>query len=375
LYCSESCEKRSGLHLFTCTKRPLTSADYLYRNIGQDTIPEEEDVLEDFGFNNLTSFADRSKLMGLYKGLYLSDEISVEDVHKWQVEGTLVANIKNYFYQIPETCRGGYFPWFLKHTHILDGPLTKEEGEAKLIGTFYDQARSYLNKEDRHKKLNELKPDAKLQCYQFLAATLHMLHPHPIENNWYNFGFCTCCNERQEGQLGGLFQRLLLGNKLFEDVPKTRVLGLERDRPQTASFTEFWNAYESGSLIQLMDSKGLQEMRREFPFLEGFLSVPPSGPHPSVWSLKQFIAINDPAEFPAIAALEVDYGFINCQTFEETCILMEIYKRLLLKADALELHEACLAGELFEFAQKFDRMDEGHRRLMKNFYPLCPETK
>jgi hypothetical protein len=113
LYCSESCEtKRSGPHVFTCTKRPLTSADYLYRNIGQDTIPEEEDVLEDFGFNHLTSFADRSKLLGLYKGLYLSDEIPVEDIHKWQVEGSLVANIKRYFYQILETHRGGYFHGF-----------------------------------------------------------------------------------------------------------------------------------------------------------------------------------------------------------------------------------------------------------------------
>jgi len=55
---------------------------------------------------------------------------------------------------------------------------------------------------------------------------------------------------------------------------------------------------------------------------------------------------------------------------EETCILMELYKRLLMKANPLELHKACLAGKLFEFAGKFDKMDEDHRRLMKNFYPL-----
>jgi hypothetical protein len=49
---------------------------------------------------------------------------------------------------------------------------------------------------------------------------------------------------------------------------------------------------------------------------------------------------------------------------------MEIYKRLLLKATPLDLHEAYLEGKLFEFAQRFHNMDEEHRRLMKNFYPL-----
>jgi len=46
---------------------------------------------------------------------------------------------------------------------------------------------------------------------------------------------------------------------------------------------------------------------------------------------------------------------------------MEIYKRLLAKANPLDLYKACLAGQLFEFADKFDKMDEVHRGLMKNF--------
>src|SRR5450432_489048 len=33
LYCSEYCEeKRTNNHVFTCSKRPLISADYLYRS-------------------------------------------------------------------------------------------------------------------------------------------------------------------------------------------------------------------------------------------------------------------------------------------------------------------------------------------------------
>lgn len=157
----------------------------------------------------------------------------------------------------------------------------------------------------------------------------------------------------------------------FEDVRTNQhYQTLGRHKFQPATFTEFWHSYQSGTLIQLMDSKGLEEFRSDFPFLEAFISVPPSGPHPCVWNLKQFIAINDPAEYRPIPALQLDYGFVNCQTFEEICIVMEIYKRLLQNADPLELHKACLAGKLFVFAQKYHAMDEDHRRLMKNVYTL-----
>lgn len=370
-YCSESCEeKRSGSHIFTCTKRPLTTADYLYRSIADDRLPDDEDVRKDFGFNHLTSYGDQSKLLGLYKGLWFSDDITVEEIHKWQVEGSLVTNIKEYFYNIPEECRGGYFPWFLNNTHILDQPMTTKEAQGKIISTFFDKARSYLIEEDRQKDLKDLEPEAKRQAYIFLAASLHAASPNPIEPNWNNFGFCTCDSEREEGELGSLYLRLLHGyEQFFSDLPDRYRLqhlsGLE-----TASFTEFWQAFESRSLIQLMDAKGLKNDRLRFPYLETYLSVPPSGLQPSVWSLKQFLAVNSPADFPPCRAVNFDYGFRNCQTFEEICILMEIYRRLLTKVNPLELYKACLAGQLFEFAAKFDKMDEAHRRLMRNFYPL-----
>lgn len=380
LYCSERCQdQRRGSHLFTCTKRPITSADYLFRCIADDVLPDDEDVCEKFGFNQLSSFADQSNLLGLYKGLYLSERIIEEDIHKWQVEGTLVANIKEYYYQIPENYRGGYFPWFLKHTHILEKTVTSEEATKTIVATWYDQAKSYLDSEDQQKNPKELKPDAKAHCYHMLAGILHMAHPHPIEENWFRFGFCTCRGEREEQRLGGLYQELLVGDKLFEDVMtdlhyQTPLAG-RHHKFQPATFTEFWQAYQSGTLIQLMDSTLRKDSRSDLPFLEAFLSIPPAGPHPSVWRLKQFIAINDPAEHPPLPALQWDYGFGNCQTFEEICILIEIYKRLLQQnaaVDPLELHKACLAGKLFAFAQKYHKMDENHRRLMKNSYPLDP---
>jgi hypothetical protein len=184
------------------------------------------------------------------------------------------------------------------------------------------------------------------------------------------FEFCTCHDEWEEKSLGGLYHKLLLGKRLYADMGKYARSFLETHKIESVSFTEFWRTHETGSLIQLMDSKGYKEERLKFPFLEEFLSVPSHGPQRSVWFLKQFIAINNPVENPPIPAVYVDYEFMTCGTLEETCILMEIYKRLLLKAIPQDLHEACLKGKLFEFAQRFHNMDEEHRRLMKNPYPL-----
>jgi hypothetical protein len=148
---------------------------------------------------------------------------------------------------------------------------------------------------------------------------------------------CTCRGEREEGELGGLYQRLLIGDKLYEVL---RVNGIPMMqtlprclRAKNATFEEFWLAYQSGTLIQLIDSKGLKDESSRFAFLEAFFSVSYRGTHPSVGSLKQF--------YPGQLAVNMDYGFINCQTFEETCILLEPYKRLLRVANPLELHKAC----------------------------------
>lgn len=58
----------SGSHLRTL-RRALTPADYLYQDCLDGEMPEDPDVLESFGFQNLQSYNDRSKLLGLYQGL------------------------------------------------------------------------------------------------------------------------------------------------------------------------------------------------------------------------------------------------------------------------------------------------------------------
>ena len=329
-------------------------------------MPQEEDVLEDFGFNSVL-IQDRVYLLGVYGGLYLSGKFSAEDIHEWRVRGILVDKIKEFYYSIPENSRGQYFPWYLKNFHLLERPMTKYEAEQRLIATFYDKARPYLDIEDRNKTARDLKPEAKGTSYNLLAEVLLRISPHPTEMNWYSFGFVTCRGQGEESVLVDIYQLLLTESdgSFFYNFHNRR-----RGVIQPATFTQFWQAYEAGTLIQLMHSKGLKELQSQLPFLEGFLSVPPAGPRPSVWGLKQFLEISDPMDYPPIPSVNFDYGFINCRTFEETCTLMEIYGTVLKTANPLELHQACLAGDLFRFASGYVRMEERWRSLIGNCYPL-----
>ena len=336
-------------------------------SLTEDLMPQDEAVLEDFGFHNALSGKDKTSLLGLYQGLYLSGKFSAEDIHEWRVRGILIDKIKEFYYSIAENCRGQYFPWFLKNLHVLQRPMSKDEAQQELIATFYDKARPYLDIEDRKKTARDLKPEAKGASYNLLAETLLRASPNPIEENWYSFGFVTCCGLGEESMLVDLYQLLLIESdgSFFYEFHNRR-----RGVIQPATFTQFWKAYEAGTLIQLMDWKGLKELRSRLPFLEGFLSVPPAGPRPSVWDLKQFLEISDPKDHPPIPSVDVDYGFINCRTFEELCILMEIYGKVLKTANPLELHRACVAGDLFQFASVYVRMEERWRSLMRNPYPL-----
>ncbi|KAB8075533.1 hypothetical protein BDV29DRAFT_155613 [Aspergillus leporis] len=143
----------------------------------------------------------------------------------------------------------------------------------------FGNSRSSLDEEDQLKEPQELQPEAKSQCYLILALALNMANPNPMQIAWFDFGFCTCRGEGDGNAPGTLYSRLL------EDVPVPSMHhGLAEHELQTATFPEFWRAYESGAMIQLMD-----------------------------------------------------YGFMNCQNFEELCTL-ETYKTL------------CISGKLSEFA-------------------------
>ncbi|KAL9055450.1 MAG: hypothetical protein Q9162_003548 [Coniocarpon cinnabarinum] len=320
-------------------------------------MPQAEEVLRDFGFNRLAYNRDMSKLLGLYGGLYLSGRVSPEDLHEWRRRGILTEKIKEFYYRIPEDRRGQYFPWFEQNLSVLERPVTQDEAQQACIASFYDEARSYLGPQYRDKVARDLEPKAKGNSFHLLAEVLHRMTPNPIEENWAT----------EETMLLDLYQLLLTESdgSFFYEFHNRR-----RGPFQPVTFTQFWKALETGTLVQLMDAKGLKSLRSTLPFLEDFLSKPLAGPRPSVWDLKQFLEINDPVDWPPCPSVKVDYGFINCNTVEETCILMEVYRQVLKNGNPLELHNACVAGKLFQFASAHAPMREQWRPMMKNLYPL-----
>ena len=373
-YCSSRCEEqRSVPHAFTCNiGRPINTADLLKQDCIEDMLPEDPQVEEDFGFHRLYNTSDKKKLFGLYRRLCLNCGISAETIHKWQVDKTLVKMIIATFSKIPQNKRGGYYPWFLEHQYVLDGTMTYEEAQEDLVKTYDAEARLHLSPSDRRKRREDLEPPSKRSAFLLLIMTLQGGYPHPAESGpYYDFGFCTCTNRNEESSLGGLYEELLIGDKLHTFWTQ-HLTNLRPRHRETCTFDEFWRAYDAGKLIELLDKKGFKEDRKVFKHLDSFLNCPPNGPHPSVWLLQTYLNEKDKEEAPR--PILMDYGFIECDNYFDTMELKEIYRKLLECADHLELHQACIQGKLWSFANRHIRVDSRFEKIMWNPYPLSEDS-
>lgn len=364
------CESHEGSRTkFTCDMRkPLHSADYLQEDCKKDVLPGDAEVIEHFGFHRFPLMQDRAKLLGLYQGLFLLD-ITPDQLNSWRLNGTLLENMKATFSKVPEGIRGGYFPWFLKHQYCLDDSKTGNEVVDDLVHTFYDEARLHLEPEERNIEIDKIRPPFKRIAFDFLAWTLHGYGPPPpYTNSYYEFGFCTCLGEPDEARLGDLYRKLLVGDK--SSSFETEDLNLHSSNHRTCTFVELWQALEAGKLTNLMDSKGFELERRKFRHLDTFLAHPYHGPRSSVWNLQAFL--NDKKNNEPSWAVSVDYGFENCKGSVEVQELKSIYRRILALSDPLALHDACVAGQLFDFAKSLMELEPRLKKTMRNPYPLSP---
>ncbi|KAI8932716.1 hypothetical protein NX059_010208 [Plenodomus lindquistii] len=252
-FCSIACqEKRSGRHLFACSKPSITSAVHLWNSLADDLLPNDEEVLDDFSFNK---FVDLKQIypFGVYRGIYLDSDSSAEQLHEWRIGDTLVAKINEFYLGIPKEARGQYFPWFQENSHALESSFTKKDATHAFVQTMYGKARPYLEIEDRDTPVKALVPEAKALSFQVLAQELLFASPSPINDDWYMFGFVTCCNHDEESILVNLYRKLLStrDDSLFSQF-------ISRGVAEPATFTQFWRAFEAGTLIELFDAKGLR---------------------------------------------------------------------------------------------------------------------
>ncbi|KAK3046078.1 hypothetical protein LTR09_012416 [Extremus antarcticus] len=329
------------------------AADYLYSDLAMDEMPVDPDVLEDYGFKQLTAMPERSKLLGLYQGLlYL--EVTAEELHDWRLTGVLVDRIIDTYARLPYE-EGGYFPWFMQKRHnIFPSTLPVITG-VETVKQACELAKWFLRPTDQLRPVHELRPDSKRAAFVFAAMLMQMTYPPPgFTGPYLDFGFCACTDETEEQALVHLYQYLLLGHEgilrqpCWEDV--------QGPSESVARFSHFWQAFETGTLVQLMDRNSLKSGRLKLRHLEQYLNSSQSTRELSVWKLLTFMKTTDEEAPPR--DVFIDFKFIQCINPLETARLKRLYAVLLARTDVIALQEAQAAGELLPFIQQHVEVDQ-----------------
>ena len=364
VYCSKACQIADWPHhIFDCYAycgKTVPSAYHLARSCYSDLFPTDKQTLEDYGFNRALMPLDRTMLLGLYQGLFSCFGIKPRAVLTWKRENILIQEIKKVFEEHPPQARGAYYSCFLEHQYILDTSLepTKVMENFRLelaMRAWRHIGGRPLPNNTAWNDINIEKatwPEHKRDCFDLCSLVLSNAHPNPSLRMWLSFGFCTTRNQYYEGQLGIAYRTLIM----------------------SCSFEEFYQAYDSCSLVQLFSSKNIN--LEEFnPHLADFLANAPYM-NKSVWNLKQFAVADEPDSIP-VPSVKFDYGFLNCRNEEEEVQLKEVYKKVFEDSDGdpLKLHEACIQGRIYDYVRttlKLKGKDQGplFRQLMKNPYPL-----
>ncbi|KAL0574383.1 hypothetical protein V5O48_007584 [Marasmius crinis-equi] len=358
-YCSKKCQTSHWeIHIWDC-KVPIHTGHFLLQACRRDVIPSDQQTRLDYGFERAGEYANY--LCGLYQGLtYIKQDLTARELHQWRRKGILVQKIKEMFYSIPEQSRGGYFPWFLQNQWVLDGsPVPEEQRPEAQVERMMKKAWERIGK-DQSAELRSW-PEAKQECFWHYAMIASHSHPPPNVEMWVRGGYCVARSEYDEMQVSGKY------TKLFE----------------TCTFEEYYSAYESNKVHDLMvkhgvvpaqsEVSGRDRLGLETGFLEK-LRIVWSSPFPySVWYLKRCV-IDDTIE--PVPALNVDYGFVNCKTPLERDALANKYRAVFRGKDfdEIKLHEACIQGKIFEYVKERVPLTKEERktmkRLMKNPYPL-----
>lgn len=87
----------------------------------------------------------------------------------------------------------------------------------------------------------------------------------------------------------------------------------------------------------------------------------------SVWWLKCYVlvGVNATPNFISVTAI-IAYGFANCDQSQERQDLREVYRRFFEseKGDPIALHDAAMAGRLFDYVRGVMKQKKKFRRFM-----------
>jgi hypothetical protein len=375
--------------------RPVTSADYLYQDVLENEVPTDPKVRQDYWFDRCHVRNEESYLLGVFAGLvhYRPNHITREELHQWRSDARghpyLVMKIVEKFEELPDSGRGGYFPWFLRHRtrfELLDGhpsisrapsPMTQQQNmEAK--------ARKYLALEDQHKDITELTPFAKMHCFIFYAMLRNNSYPPPMNSvhcHWFDFGFVISHDQHEERVLTSMYNTMLFGSTSYEEyersIGSSTTSGWVRmgKRSPTCSFNEFWEAWEREDLMALFNKcwPDLPAKDTILPTEYNLLArlrvfLETETPRPPIWRLRHFLALKDISVESAnteIGRAARDYGFSEQLDTRTTMDLRDFYVQLLKKVEPSAIHRERMKGNLMQYAEGYvDNMTTGVKEVL-----------
>lgn len=381
-HCWGACDLRMLLsHLLKCRMRQVTSADYLNDDILENEIPTDSQVRQDYWFDRCQNKIEESHLLGLFAGLlkYHPDHITREELHQWRSDPSgnpyLVAKIVQKFEELPNSYRGVYFPWFLRHRSLFELPdghhaIPRAPSPTILALKMEAKARQYLAPEDQKKEFKDLTPFAKMHCFGFYSMVAGNAHPPPMNRehcHWFDFGFAVCRDKHEEGRLGAIYGTMLFRSMHHEEYARSlgsSTAGRTNKRGPTCTFEEFWKSWEGRRLMTMFkkcwpdlptENAGMSDsmepehdlITRLRPFLEA------ETPRPSIWKLFHFLAIENvsvESAAPEIGQAARDYGFSEQLDIRTTIELRGFYTVLLKSAEPLAIYRERMKGKMVQFA-------------------------
>ncbi|KAK4556835.1 hypothetical protein LTR86_005815 [Recurvomyces mirabilis] len=348
-YCHRECQRSHWpWHKFHCRHKTIDTADLLVLDCLSDRLPEDPDVMADFGFSRLITGEDHGSLLGLYIGLVHPRllRISSRALHRWRSSGTLVKNIRRKYEMRPLGRRGGYYPWFLRNTWIFEdtaeGPcnnpkVLKEHVEA-YIEAYIEAVRPHMPPVYRDRDVQDLDADLR-RVILFYGLILADWHPIPdFPPMWMDFGFCTCGDEYSENRLGGLYKALL----------------------ERCTLDEFLDVFKRRELVALFSRYGLETIRKSHPHLESYFAKYRCA---IVWWLRLYCETGNPHAREMVWKL---YGFEQCRA--DTVLRFRLKQTYVdffaLGGNPVRLHNACASGTLYDVVNETVRLDASLRALL-----------
>lgn len=335
-YCGLHClRKHWPYHRFHCLLgRPLDEADELAHYCHQKEPQVNDRVAESFGFLHFEFAEDRLRLFRLYCKLI---ELGVNDDELRQAWRTdqLRQFILARGSQLPRNVVGNLLEWFRLHRDFAANSRTTHE-----------QVSASLLKKIGLRECDMLGLPSKQHAFENYLQIVTGYAPTPDHDSWLALGFCTARTPEQTHQILRSYQKLV----------------------STCKFEQFEHAMEKSTMIELFAKCGLTS---EIATLHNFqvLMKTVGKWHQSVWELKRSTLLS---EAEPMRAVLVDYGFGNRLGPNERMHLRNVYSRYFAAGlDEMDLHQACIEGDLSRFLESALGEPHGCSPLLRNPYPLA----